>query len=100
MAPTSLPPNVHVSSHPCLTAKLSQLRSKNTSAREVKLLVHEIALILGCEALAATVQAAPGPQVKPSSLEMRRSARHADRPPAINKNRTKHPSALNSYRAR
>ncbi|KAK3379610.1 uracil phosphoribosyltransferase-domain-containing protein [Lasiosphaeria ovina] len=56
-----LPPNVHVSKHPCLVAKLSQLRSKRTSAKEVKSLVHEIAIILGCEALAHAVSVAPGP---------------------------------------
>jgi len=48
----SLPPTVHVSQHPCLQAKLSQLRSKSTNARDTKTLVHEIALIVGCEALA------------------------------------------------
>lgn len=49
---TPLPLNVHVSNHPCLRAKLSQLRSKDANARETKALVHEIALIIGCEALA------------------------------------------------
>lgn len=48
----SLPSNVHVSKHPCLRAKLSQLRSKSANARETKDLVHEISLILGTEALA------------------------------------------------
>lgn len=48
---TSLLPSVHVSKHPCLRAKLSQLRSKGTNARETKTLVHEIALLLGSEAL-------------------------------------------------
>lgn len=52
----ALPSNVHVSSHPCLKAKVSQLRSKSASAREIKCLVHEIALILGCEALAFSLQ--------------------------------------------
>ncbi len=47
-----LPPNVHVSKHPCLRAKLSQLRSKSTNARETKTLVTDIATILGVEALA------------------------------------------------
>jgi uracil phosphoribosyltransferase len=60
MAP-ALPPNVHVSSHPCLRAKLSKLRSAATPAVEVKSLVHEIALILGCEAFAASLEAADGP---------------------------------------
>lgn len=46
-----LPPNVKISSHPCLRAKLSQLRSNTANARETKALVHEIALILGIEAL-------------------------------------------------
>lgn len=52
MASTKLPPNIHVSKHPCLRVKLSQIRSKDTNARETKALVHEIALIVGCEALA------------------------------------------------
>lgn len=64
MAPaTELPPNVHVSTHPCLQAKLSQLRSATASAREVKALVHEISLILGCEALASNLTSTPGPTV-------------------------------------
>jgi uracil phosphoribosyltransferase len=46
------PANVHVSQHPCVRAKLSQLRSKSTTARETKQLVHEISLMLGTEALA------------------------------------------------
>ncbi|KAJ4509764.1 hypothetical protein HRR75_005890 [Exophiala dermatitidis] len=50
MAP-DLPSNVHISRHPCLRAKLSQLRSKSTNARETKALVHDIALLLGTEAL-------------------------------------------------
>ncbi|KAJ9613480.1 hypothetical protein H2200_003422 [Cladophialophora chaetospira] len=48
---SSLPSNVHVSKHPCLRAKLSQLRSKSTNARETKTLVHDIALLLGSEAM-------------------------------------------------
>lgn len=54
MAPTttsSLPSSVHVSSHPCIGVKLSQLRSHTIKGRETKNLVHEIALLLGCEAL-------------------------------------------------
>lgn len=53
---SSAPSNVHVSSHPCLRAKLSLLRSKSTNARETKQLVHEIATIVGCEALAHGLQ--------------------------------------------
>ncbi|PNS19380.1 hypothetical protein CAC42_2557 [Sphaceloma murrayae] len=49
----SLPPNIHVSSHPCLKAKLSQLRSASTTARETKRLVNDIALMVGYEALAS-----------------------------------------------
>jgi len=49
---SSVPSNVHVSKHPCLRAKLSQLRSKSTKARETKALVHDISLLLGAEALA------------------------------------------------
>ncbi|GAP88830.2 putative uracil phosphoribosyltransferase [Rosellinia necatrix] len=58
----SLPPNVHVSKHPCLLSKLSLLRSKNTEAREVKSLVHEISLIVGCEAFASALTAVDGPK--------------------------------------
>ncbi|OOQ84928.1 uracil phosphoribosyltransferase [Penicillium brasilianum] len=48
----SLPPNVHISAHPCLQAKLSQLRSQSTTPRETRALVEEIASILGVEAFA------------------------------------------------
>ncbi|KAL8715384.1 MAG: hypothetical protein Q9220_000717 [cf. Caloplaca sp. 1 TL-2023] len=51
------PANVHVSQHPCLCAKLSQLRSKDANARETKTLIHEIALIVACEALATELKA-------------------------------------------
>lgn len=60
---SDLPSNVHVSQHPCLKVKLSQLRSKSTSPRDVKALVHEISLILGTEALAKTLTSSPGPKV-------------------------------------
>ncbi|PSR83315.1 uracil phosphoribosyltransferase-domain-containing protein [Coniella lustricola] len=60
----SFPANVHISKHPCLRAKLSQLRSGTTSAKEVKSLVHEIALIVGCEALAVALSTAVGPKDK------------------------------------
>lgn len=63
-SPSDLPSNVHVSTHPCLQAKLSQLRSASASPREVKALVHEISLILGCEALASNLKSAPGPKVR------------------------------------
>ncbi|KAI5806972.1 uracil phosphoribosyltransferase-domain-containing protein [Geopyxis carbonaria] len=46
-----LPPNVTISQHPCLAAKLSQLRSASTKPRETKNLVHELSLLLATEAL-------------------------------------------------
>ncbi len=58
-----LPPNVHVSSHPCLRTKLSQLRASTANARETKALVHEISLIVGCEATAAGLATKQGPTV-------------------------------------
>ncbi|KAL1844405.1 hypothetical protein VTJ49DRAFT_84 [Mycothermus thermophilus] len=67
---SDLPPNVHISQHPCLQVKLSQLRSKSTSPRDVKALIHDISLILGCEALAKTLSSAPGPtDVTPLGFE-------------------------------
>ncbi|KAI9765741.1 MAG: hypothetical protein M1840_007175 [Geoglossum simile] len=54
--PAVLPSNVHISKHPCLHAKLSQLRSATTSSRDTNRLIHEIALIVGCEALAGAVE--------------------------------------------
>ncbi|GJN68081.1 uracil phosphoribosyl transferase [Purpureocillium lilacinum] len=57
----NLPPNVHVSTHPCLQAKLGQLRSRSADSKAVQALVHEIALIVACEALAKNLTAAPGP---------------------------------------
>ncbi|KAH8160459.1 hypothetical protein CIB48_g7793 [Xylaria polymorpha] len=63
-AMSSLPPNVHVSRHPCLLSKLSRLRSKETESREVKSLVHDIALIIGCEAFASALTVVDGPKGK------------------------------------
>ncbi|KAM3465838.1 hypothetical protein MY5147_009190, partial [Beauveria neobassiana] len=57
-----LPPNVHVSQHPSVQAKMSQLRSKSASARETNALVHEISLIVACEALAKSLAPVPGPK--------------------------------------
>lgn len=51
-----LPANAHVSRHPCLRAKLSQLRVAQSSARETKLLIHEIATIVAVEALGSALQ--------------------------------------------
>ncbi|KAK4154213.1 uracil phosphoribosyltransferase-domain-containing protein [Chaetomidium leptoderma] len=58
---SNLPPNVHVSQHPCLLAKLSQLRSQNTPSRDVKGLIHDISLIVACEALAKGLESVKGP---------------------------------------
>jgi uracil phosphoribosyltransferase len=58
----ALPPNVHVSQHPCLRAKLSQLRSQSSGSKDVKALIHEISLILSVEALASFTAAADGPK--------------------------------------
>ncbi|KAK7990717.1 uracil phosphoribosyltransferase [Apiospora arundinis] len=58
----SLPSNVHVSRHPCLLGKLSLLRSKSTSTREVKALVNDIATIVGVEAFASALTPVDGPK--------------------------------------
>ncbi|KAF2851375.1 PRTase-like protein [Plenodomus tracheiphilus IPT5] len=57
MASLNLPKNAHVSTHPCLQAKLSQLRSASTGSKDVQTLVHEIALMVGYEALGAGLKA-------------------------------------------
>ncbi|KAF5136321.1 putative uracil phosphoribosyltransferase urg2 [Metarhizium anisopliae] len=57
-------PNVHVSTHPSLRTKLSQLRSQTAGSRQVKALVNDISLILACEALAKNLVTGPGPKVK------------------------------------
>ncbi|KAL3478643.1 uracil phosphoribosyltransferase-domain-containing protein [Aspergillus californicus] len=49
----TIPSNVHISTHPLLQAKLSQLRSSSTTNRETRNLVNEIATILGVEAFAS-----------------------------------------------
>lgn len=54
---------VYVSSHPCLQAKLSQLRSQSTSTRETRAQVTEISTILGVEALAG-LSTVPGAKVR------------------------------------
>ncbi|KAK2740122.1 hypothetical protein FQN57_006237 [Myotisia sp. PD_48] len=51
----SLPANVHVSRHPCLRVKLSQLRSDKITPRETSELVQEIATIISCEAFASSL---------------------------------------------
>lgn len=59
----ALPKNAHVSTHPCLQAKLSQLRSASTSSRDVQALVHDISLMVGYEALASGLTSQEGPTV-------------------------------------
>ncbi|KAF4582799.1 uracil phosphoribosyltransferase [Ophiocordyceps camponoti-floridani] len=59
---SSLPSNVHVSRHPCLVAKLSQLRSTSSGPKEVGALLHQIGLIISCDALASNVSAVDGPK--------------------------------------
>lgn len=51
--------SIHISTHPCLLAKLSQIRSHTTTTRETRGLVNEISTILGVEALAG-LSVAPG----------------------------------------
>ncbi|EOA87477.1 hypothetical protein ACJQWK_10130 [Exserohilum turcicum] len=60
MASINIPKNAHVSTHPCLQAKLSQLRSAGTGSRDAQTLVHEIALMVGYEALAAGLKPQAG----------------------------------------
>ncbi|KAJ5488714.1 hypothetical protein N7539_003604 [Penicillium diatomitis] len=66
----SLPSNVHISSHPCLQAKLSQLRSQSTTPRETRALVEEISSILGVEAFAKGLALSPaGKDSTPLGIE-------------------------------
>ncbi|KAH8146286.1 uncharacterized protein LAJ45_09729 [Morchella importuna] len=55
----ALPANVHISTHPCLLAKLSQVRSASTTPKETKQLIHEISLLLAADALARVLTAVP-----------------------------------------
>lgn len=64
----NLPKNAHVSQHPCLQAKLSQLRSASTSSKDVQSLVHDIALMVAYEALAQGLKAYPGAAVRIYSI--------------------------------
>ncbi|KAF8469217.1 uracil phosphoribosyltransferase-domain-containing protein [Kalaharituber pfeilii] len=47
----SLPANITVSTHPCVKAKLAQLRSSSASPKQTRALVKEISLLLACDAL-------------------------------------------------
>ncbi|KAH0141223.1 hypothetical protein KCU67_g14583, partial [Aureobasidium melanogenum] len=53
---SSIPSNVHVAQHPCLRAKVSQLRSQQTGARDAKRLIHDISTMLGYEALGSALK--------------------------------------------
>lgn len=52
----AIPKNAHVSTHPCLQAKLSQLRSASTGSKDAQTLVHELALMVGYEALGTVLK--------------------------------------------
>ncbi|KAJ5121590.1 uncharacterized protein N7515_009551 [Penicillium bovifimosum] len=65
----SLPPNVHVSTHPCLQAKLSLVRSSSTTPRETRGLVNDIANILGVEAFAGLKLVKTGTDTTPLGIE-------------------------------
>lgn len=52
----SLRPNIHVCQHPCVRAKLSQLRSQSTRPQDAQRLVNDIALFVGAEALAVALK--------------------------------------------
>ncbi|CAG8413098.1 unnamed protein product [Penicillium salamii] len=65
----TLPANVHISSHPCLQAKLSLIRSSSTTPRETRGLVHDIANILGVEAFSGLKLAKTGTDTTPLGVE-------------------------------
>ena len=65
----ALPKNAHVSTHPCLQAKLSQLRSASTGCRDAQTLVHEIALMVGYEALGSALKAQEAGTVRLSLVQ-------------------------------
>ena len=65
----ALPKNAHVSTHPCLQAKLSQLRSASTGCRDAQTLVHEIALMVGYEALGSALKAQEAGTVRPHIVQ-------------------------------
>ncbi|CAG8054814.1 unnamed protein product [Penicillium olsonii] len=65
----SLPVNVHISTHPCLQAKLSLIRSSSTTPRETRGLVHDIANILGVEAFSGLKLAKTGTDTTPLGVE-------------------------------
>ena len=66
-------PNIHISSHPCLQAKLSQLRSQSTSPRETRALVDDITSILGVEAFAKGLTLTKTGTVRPDGFQIFRA---------------------------
>jgi uracil phosphoribosyltransferase len=76
MSGLNLPKNAHVSTHPCLQAKLSQLRSASTGSKDAQTLVHELALMVGYEALAAGLKAQQAGTVRPSLPSQLHSPSH------------------------
>jgi uracil phosphoribosyltransferase len=66
----ALPNSIHISTHPCVRAKLSQLRSKQCDARATNRLVHEIATIVCSDALASCLQVAKSGQVVTSDVDL------------------------------
>ena len=46
----SLPPSIHVVSHPLVQHKLSKMRDKETSSANFRRLLREIGLLLGYDA--------------------------------------------------
>jgi hypothetical protein len=78
----ALPANVHISKHPCIRAKISQLRSTSTTPREFKALIHEIALMVACEALANSFEPADDGTVR-THLCRNTTTAHANHIPLI-----------------
>lgn len=73
--PATPPSSIHISTHPCVRAKLSQIRSKDVNARETQSLVHEIALIVACDALASELQT-----VSSGTVSLSYSLAHSEMP--------------------
>lgn len=71
--------NVHVSTHPCVRAKLSLLRSTSTNAKETKSLIHEIATIVACEALSTGLAVEQAGKVSSTTLLSQQRLTNRDR---------------------
>jgi uracil phosphoribosyltransferase len=80
--------NIHISSHPCVRGKLSLLRSASTNARDTQNLVHDIATIVGVEALANGLGVSDGntvssPSRLPPSREYLSHSQHRPNHPVV-----------------